>query len=548
MIKKSAFTLLTALTCAAPAAAPIDSSTPDQPNPPLPVDESGAIPKTGYQNPAAVDNPFRNLFRATTPRYHLGTNDLRLSPEARPAESLRLDGSIDLPDFRGQFPLLQRGFAPENADLKIGPVYFKLRQISAGVLWSDNIRRDNSRRESETNGFLSIGAQVIWQVTEAARISASGNFVWLPWDDESGVTGFALRSPLSFGLASTPDARVQAAWEPVFFGIPWVIADEFRTGAGRFTNGVYDNFELFEGFRLDDESGDSPRVFGFRDREFDFKNSQRNDEFLFLSNEISAATAARVAGDFNFRFRASHEDLWYPNNDDDRGLPSARNTVSASLESYRENLRFKPYISYRLSEQNDPDRLFHYGRVGVRGPVTDLIRFNGNVGYSIEDRTNNENLLWLARLDHTVNPRTNHSIEWSRNVFELSDEVSQHVLYQFNHVLGPGLNTDLYAGYYWVEELTNSVPDREDLRTGARVTWRVSPRTTVRLWGQYSEITNSTDTIHTQTWRGRLELSHRLYDQVNTRLIYQHTNLDSQGRIPSYDENLLYFTMSYFFE
>lgn len=548
MLKKSAITLLTAFTCSAPAASPIASSTPDQPNPPLPVDEAGGIPNNAFQNPAAVDNPFRNLFRTTSPRYNVGTNDLRLTPEVRPAETLKIEGALDLPDFRGQFPLLQRGFAPENADLKIGPVYFKLRQLSAGVLWTDNFRRNNDRRESQTDGFVSIGAQLIWQVTEASRISASGNFVWLPWDNEAGLTGFALRSPLSFGLASAPDSRVQAAWEPVFFGIPWVIANEFRTETGRYTDGIYDSFELFEGFRLNDESGDSPRIFGFRDNNFDFRDSGKNDEFTFFGNEVSAATSARIAGDVNFRFRATHSDFWYPNNDDDRGLPSSRNTVSATLESYRESLRFKPYINYRLSDQNDPDRLYHYALAGVRGPVTDLIRFNGSVGYFFENKTENESFLWNARLDHTINPRTSHSIEWSRNVLELSDEISQHVLYRFNHVLGPGLSAELYAGYHWIDELTSTISDREDLRTGARLTWRVSPRTSVRLWGQYTEITDSLDTYDTNVWRGRFELSHRLYDAITTRLIYQRTDRDSSGRVPSYDENLIYFTMSYMFE
>lgn len=547
MIQKSAFSLLAALAYSAHGASPLESSTPDQPNPPLPVDEPGGQPKNAYQVPPVFGNPFQKLFRTASRNLSVGTNDLRLEPTLKPAESLKVDGFLDLPDFRGQFPLLQRGFAPETADLKIGPLYFKLRQLSAGVFWTDNARRSGTSRESDTKGFLSIGGQVIWQVTEAWRIAAAGNFVWLPFDNDAGLTGFALRAPLSFGLASTPDARVQASWEPVFLGIPWLIADEFRTGSGRFTNGVNDSFELFEGFQLRDKDGESPRVFGFRDHDYRFQTSQGNDEFIFFSNELSAATHARVAGDFNFRFRASHEDLWYPNNEDS-GLPSARNVLTVNLESYRESVRFKPYFNYRLSQQDDPNRLFQIARLGARGPVTDLIQFDGNLGYVVEDRTNNETWLWSSRLEHVVNPRTRQGIEWSKDVYELSDEISQHVLYQFNHVLGPGLITDLYSGYFWTEELTGTIPKREDLRTGARVTWRVSPRTTVRLWGQYTDISNGNNTFQAETWRGRFELSHRLYDRLNTRLIYQHTNLDSNREASSYDENLVYLTVSYVFE
>lgn len=562
MLKIPALTFLAAFTYSSQAAMPVSSSSPEQPNPPLPLDEPGGLPRNAYQNPAAVNNPFKNLFRATSPG-RFGTNSLNLSPEVRPAESLRIDSSIDLPDFRGNFPLLQRGFAPEDADLKIGPVYLKLRQLSSGVYWSDNINRSNSGKESEVNGFVSIGAQIIWQISEATRLSAYGNYVWLPWENDAGLAGFAARSPLNFGLASRLDARAQAAWEPVFFGIPWVFANDIRTNTGYFTNGIYDNFELFEGFELEGDEDENPRLIGFRNRGIqsrgqggtglrdgglDFQTSDRYDEFTFFSNTISAATTTRVLGDTYFKFKASHEDLWYPDFEDRRGLPSTRNTIVAKLQSYRENLRFKPYLSYRFSEQDEPDRRFQYLRLGAKGPVTDLIQFDGNAGYSVEDKTDNKNFLWLARLNHIINPRTRHSIEWSRNILELSDEVTKRALYRFNHILGPGLNTELYAGYHWVEELEENSPDREEFRTGARITWLVSPRTNVRLWGQYTDLHNNANTLDRQSWRGRFELSHRLYDQVQTRLIYQYTELDSIRSSQSYKENLLYFTMSYLFE
>ena len=540
MIQKSAATLLAAFAYTVHGATPLDTSTPEQAHPPLPHDEAGKLPGNAFQVPPAVGSPFR-LFRNTSQNYRVDTKNLNIDPSIRPTDTLRVDAM--LPDFRGQFPLLQRGFAPETADLKVGPLYFKLRQLSAGVIWSDNIRHDNANRESETNGFVSIGGQVIWQITEEARIVAAGNFVWRPFEDESHVTGFTLRS---LGLASTPVARTQATWEPIIAGIPWVFSDEFRMGTGRYTDAAYDSFELFEGFQTEDDS-DRSRIFAFRGS--GNPSATRSEEFGYFSNEISAATTAKVSGDFNFHFRADHEDLWYPDNDDETGLPSQRNTVSAGLESYRESLRFKPYANYRLSQRDNPDRTYHTSRVGLRGPITDLIKFDGNVGYSLEDKTSNEGWLWHTRLEHTVNPRTRHSVSWSRNVYDLSDEISQHVLYQFDHVLGPGLSTELFGGYFWTEELSGNNPDREDLRAGVRATWRVSPRTTVRLWGQYTDISRSDDSFHTKAWRGRFELSHRLYDRLSTRLVYQHTNLDSiRGTANSYDENLLYFTTSYSFE
>jgi hypothetical protein len=551
MIQKTAITLLAALTCTTRAAAPLESATPEQSNPPLPSDQAGPLPKNAFGTTTDTGSPYARLFRNTSNPFRKETSDLKLAPQVRPAETVRLRASIDLPDFRGRFPLLQRGFAPEDADLKIGPLYFKLRQLSAGVFWTDNVNHNNKNRESDTSGIVSLGGQVIWQITEGTRLAASGNFVWLPFDNVAGINGFGIRSPLTFGLASSPDARVQASWEPTLFGIPWVFSDEFRTSVGRYSYGVYDSFELFEGFQVDRTGQDSNFV-NFRkkrdrgDRDYKFTSAGGNDEFLFFSNEIAAATQAKVRGDFNFRFRAAHDNYWFP--DDERGLPSERNTVFAGLDSYRESLRFKPYINYRLSHRPDPDRLYHVARAGVRGPVTDLINFDGNVGHVWDNQRGSSSWLWNAELAHTINPRTRHSVRWSRDLDDLSDEISQHVRYHFSHVLGPGLSTDLYAGYYWVEDTDELEPDREDIRAGLALNWHVSPRTNVRLSGQYSEVSNSDDSFGVQLLRGRFELAHRLYDRVQTRLIYQHTQLDASSGANSYDENQVYFSMSYLFE
>lgn len=538
MIQKSAATLLAALAYTAHGVTPLDTSTPEQAHPPLPHDEAGKLPGNAFQLPPTVGSPF-HLFRNTFRSGRVNTRDAGIDPTFKPTDSVRVDAM--LPDFRGQFPLLQRGFAPETADLKIGPLYFKLRQLSSGVLWRDNIHLNNANRESETTGFVSLGAQVIWQITDATRIAASGNFVWRPFEDEASVTGFTLRS---LGLASTPEARAQATWEPIILGIPWVFSDELRMGTGRYTGDAFDSFELFEGISTDDDS-DNSRIFAFRGN--GLPDTGRSGEFGYFSNEVSASTSAKVTGDFDFRFRASHEDFWYPDDDDVR-LPSERNSIFASLNSYRESLRFKPYLNYRLGQRDNPDRVAHTARIGAKGPITDLINFDGNVGYLLEDRTSRESWLWNTRLDHTVNPRTHHSLWWTKNVYELSDEIAQHVLYQFDHVLGPGLSAELYAGYYWVEELSGIAAEREEIRTGVRTTWRVSPRTTLRLLGQHTDISSSDDTYLTETWRGRFELSHRLYDRVRTRLIYQHTDRESARGATSYDENLVYFTMSYVFE
>lgn len=553
MTQKAALPFLAAIAFSAHGATPLDSSTPNQANPSLPTDEVIGIPVDAYGAAPTKDIPYRNLFRNTGVTRGLTTSDPRLTPTIRPADNFRVKGNLDLPDLRGRFPLLQRGFAPEDADLKIGPLYFNLRQFSVGVQWTDNARRDGQNRESETRGFASIGAQVIWQISEASRLSASGNFVWFPFEGQGGVSGFALRSPVSFGLASAPDAQVQASWEPTILGVPWVIADELHTAVGRYTNGVRDDTEIFEGFSIDNSDGQSGGNYSFRSpkerksRGFRQQTNNSNNEVLLFSNIVSATTTAKVPGDFNLHFRAAHENIWYIDNND-RNLPPERNTVFSELESYRESFRFKPYLRYNLSQHPDPERLYQAVRVGARGPVTDLINFDGNVGHFWEEQSGRESFLWRAHFDHIINPLTRHMIEWSRDLEDLSDQLVQHVRYQFHHVLGPGLSGDVYGGYNWVEDLDGVFADREELNSGLRLSWRVSPKTTVRFLGQYADTVFSSGSFDTQVWRGRLELSHRFGDRINTRIIYQHTKQESGNGAAEYDENLLYFSMSYIFE
>ena len=214
---------------------------------PTPTDHLERLPQGEYIIEPSFGVPYHSLFRNTSAPYLNSIRPLDLSPSAQPADSLRVTSHANLPYFRGTFPLLQRGFAPENADLKIGPLYFKLRHLSAGILFSDNVNRSHDHREQGWIGIASIGARVMAQLSEGFHISAAGNFVYFPFDDKAGVAGFSLRTPYSFGVTSAPNWHTQATWEPVVFGLPLVITDTFRVGIARYADRITDNFELFEG-------------------------------------------------------------------------------------------------------------------------------------------------------------------------------------------------------------------------------------------------------------------------------------------------------------
>ncbi len=514
-----------------------------------PTDHLEHLPQGGYTVEPSVGVPYHSLFRNTGAPYLNSMRPLDLSPSAQPADSVRVTSHADLPYFRGTFPLLQRGFAPENADLKIGPLYFKLRHLSAGILFSDNVNHSHDHREQGWIGIASIGAQVMAQLTEGFHISAAGNFVYFPFDNRGGVAGFSLRTPYSFGVASSPNWHTQATWEPVAFGLPLVITDEFRVGLARYADQTSDNLELFEGFNYDEH--DQSGIYNFRAPVNTTGGNKRsraenNDfEFLFYSNEISLNTSAPIPGQNIFRLHASHEDIWYQKTDD-RGLPNSRDRVHISIDSVRDSLRFKPYVSYDLFHA-DPNRLDHTFSLGIRGPVTDLMFLRARAGYVWQTVRNTQYFLWQVGLYHTPNPRTRHSLEYNRDMSDFHDQINQELLYRISKTISPNLNANAYFGHIKREQFDTGFADRNAWRAGLRFSYLYSPRTTFGLTGQYTKFESGSDIGATNAWKARFECTHSFSERFSTRFIYQYSRRESEQTLHDYYENIAYLSLSWLF-
>lgn len=519
---------------------------------PTGTDDLRVIPRNAYESTPAVGIPARSIFRDTRAPYYDNLRDWSLSPSARLSDSARITSDLDLPDFRGSFPLLHRGFAPEDADLKVGPVYFKLRHISAAVLASDNIDHSEDNRESDVLGIVSIGGQILAQLSEGFQIAASGNLVFLPFEGESGYTGFALRAPYSFGLTGAPISNVQVAWQPVIFGLPITIADEFTIGMARFRNGAYDGFSLYDGEDFDaiDRSG----IHSVRARRFpsgdDFnRNYNDEEEFLYYSNEISLSTVANLPGENIFRFRASHENIWYFDEVEDRvSLPSVRDRVVASIHSVRENLRFKPHVRYEYFHRDNPDLSSHQLWTGVRGPITDLLKFFGEVGVMWREDDDSQSLLWRTGLFHQPNPYTWHSLVYSRSTSEFQEELDQQVSYRISKTLGPELTATAYTSYHQIDDLLEEGYDRTEWRNGLRFTYLASPKTNFRLTGEHVLINYEDDSEQADSWRARFQVTHRFYERFIARAIYQYEQRTSDREGRDYAENLGYLSLSWLFD
>lgn len=550
-VRLSAFAIACFCGLRANAAEYIGEAPSNENGTPTPTDNLQRIPRDAYSTPPALGVPYSSLFRDTKAPYLNNLRDVRLTPTLAPAETVGGGAQVDLPDFRGRFPLLQRGFAPENADLKAGPFYFKLRHISTAVLLSDNINRTTDNRESGSLSIFSIGGQIMAQLSEGFHIAVAGNFVYFPFEGRSGFSGFELQAPYSFGISGAPTAQTQIAWEPTAFGLPFVIADEFKTGLLRFSNSVRNDFVLFDNSDFDATTREGVYTLSARSPSTSGRtannNNQTGNDHLYYSNEVSLSTSANLPGQNVLHFRASHENLWYlDNRSNQQGLPSQRDRAILGIESVREDLRFKPFVTYDYHRRDNPERTDQTIRMGAKGPITDLLNFRGELGYLLKSRGNK--LLWRLGLHHTPNPYTKHTLEYLREVSDFHDEISQGARYQITKTLGPDLTSSAYLHYNKIENIDGVGSNRKEWRTGLQLSYLVSPRTHLSLRTQYADVNYNDNSGSTSSWLTRFDCEHRFIERLTAKFIYQYERRNAKINSNAYDENLAYLSLSWLFQ
>ena len=503
---------------------------------------TGTLPKDAYQTAPTVGVPYSKLFRNTGAPYSNPSYPIGVSPSAR-TESVNARATLAVP-INASFPLLQRGFEPQDADLKLGPLFFKLRELSGAVLWSDNINWQESDRESGTIAIATISGAIIAQLTEGLRLAASGSFVYLPLQNEAGVAGFGLYAPYFLGLADQPLAHSEITWNTQIGSWNVVLTDDFRINHGLFSNSLQDDAVLFGGGDFEGEDQAGRYRFGARTRSVPNSTRRREDDrrgFLYFSNIVSAETDRLISGKTRLRVKAFHENLWY--NQGNRGLPKLRDEVNVSLISERENLRFKPFLTYRALRTDNQEGFDQTIRVGLEGPITSQLQFRGEVGYFFGN--SEQSLLWGLRLQHQAGPYTEESLYYRQSVSDFNDEITESYGYNIRQILGPKIVADAFIFRSNVEALRRDGFSRTEDRAGVRVRIQAGPRTEITVAGTGAIV--SAESGDYRLWTGRAEIGHYFTETLLARLSYQYQQRDSDVRGDSYSENLIYFGLSKYF-
>ncbi len=510
------------------------------------------MPANAFQPEPPAVNP-ASLFRNTQFPY----GQLVTPPAVGPAvnsESVTGEFKLTLPGISGGVPFLQRGFEPQDADLKIGPFFFKLRALQAAVLHSDNINLTPDHTQSGTIAIAAVTVDIVAQLTETLQLATSGTLVYLPFQGRAGVVGLGLTDFYDFGLQSGPIAHAQLTWNTEIGGWNVVFSDDFEILEAIYSNDIRSNDVLFQGTNFNDEAvagryvlrPEENDVFanaGSRNNGLNNGINFRNDNIVVFSNTVSAGVDRLLPGTIRLSAQVFRTDMWY--NQGNRGLPELREGATISLISERENTRFKPYFIYealRTDEFNDFQNIF---RLGITGPITDQLHLQAEVGYYIGGLGDN-GLLWHVELEHTAGPYTYESLIYSRGFDYFHDEIIEGIGYNIRQIFGPKLTGDAYAyrlrnqDYY----SDGSVFTDSEWRFGIQFTYAMGPKTTVRLTGEY----DSNDPDNTTAWLGRLEIGYNITNTLLLQFDYQYQQSKSELFQNNYTENLFFLSLTKYFE
>lgn len=502
----------------------------------------------GSFEPDRVGIPQSTLFRDTHPPYST-VNLPAVGPNLR-SENVTGTFHLALPSLYGGLPWAQRGFEPQDADLKLGPLFFKLREIDAAVLHSDNINLTPDHTESGTIAMVAATIDVIAQITEGLRLASSATFVYFPIEGKAGIAGFGLTDIYNFGLFTGPIVRTQVTWDTEINDWHVVFADEFRIEQGTYSIDYRSDNALFEGFRFDEASQAGRYVFRptegfvFGKNENRYNHDELRSDLLVYSNLVSADAEKITPGVILMRARVYREDLWY--NQGNRGLPSLREGATLTLVSERENMRFKPYFVYDAYYTDEADNVQHIFRGGIFGPITDQLILRAEAGYFIGGLAD-ESALWNVELNHVAGPYTTESLFYGRNFNYFHDEIDDVLGYNLHQVIGPRVNADFYATKvraeeYYGDSSQNTI--RDEYHLGLRLIYNVGPRTSLGLTGEYTDVTAPDETTW---WIGRAELGYNFTDTLNLHFVYQYQKRSSNVFQDSYTENLFFLSLSKYF-
>lgn len=486
--------------------------------------------------------PYTNLFQD----FRVGLNG---QPKVGGLRTYFNVGPVALGNFSG-IPI-KRGSRPDGAEVKIGDFYLDILYLSASLLYSDNVNLTETNRKSDVGGAITLGVTGLYQLNEGLQVSVSGAFIYLPFENKAGISGFGLVDPFAqFALDSQSLFSAGAIYDTQIGGWQMSVYDDFRiVNRTLYSLGEQADLDFYDGETFDGQSDfrkqrvySAPTSGGRVNRRTTQSASSFDISELTYINTAGVTLSRVLPPEIDTRFGYYHQNFWYSGSQRSLTgtLPSSQDMFFARAESIRENLRFKPYAFYNARTTDTQSGWDQYVGGGVRGPVTDYINFDGNVGYVFSGNNGNTSLIWQLELEHEISPTMSHRVGYYRTLTEPDRQLRETYQYQIRKILGPYLTSGAFARHSIFSDLDTNTELLTEDQAGIFLNYDLAEQGKLAFQGFYSKNSFNDPTINDyESWTFRAIYSRQLAATIYGDFIYQFERRDSSAANDSYYENLV---------
>lgn len=514
----------------------------------------GEIPYSAVFNesPSVTRSPFLDQRWSADPQLQFGEgSSLRTS-----RLSLGLGTDLGLP--------LKAGTAPEDAMFRIWRLYANMPRTSVEFIASDNADRTTHNRHGGVIGMVSTDFDILLQVTDNLQIVSRGSFIYLPFENEMGFSGFGLLND-EFGLGGdvdvTDDLFLEAKLDGVVGEWDFFVADRIGLQPDEnsdlySTRSADVRLNYLRSNRFDKADTLGRYTLGGRGRQYadgygTDSDSDSDDRWSYSTayyyNKASAGVSRVIPTETLMGVTVYRTDRWGM---DGRGRGESdtewEHGVNLSLINQHYNMRFKPYFTYTASTNSEDHYWQHVARLGVTGPLSEYTDLDANVGYAWRSAADSKyssddsrRWLWHVSLHNELNELTTQRLSYSRYIQPDTDRYHTTLTYSLHRVLGPYLDSSLFVARTEVDGGDTQEEDETRYEAGSRLVWDVSSRLDLSLTGTMSVVRRHDQDTDYKEYLVRLAADYDLSDTVALMLSYEYVRRTDDVPDRDYYENLV---------
>ena len=496
--------------------------------PVVPSAEDGTVTgETGAADSGlGVAVPYSSLFRETGAPL-IGTTSVLAPPRGISVSpsvgNLSSNFHLGLLDFgRGIFT---RAPSTENAHLKLGPLFFHLDALTGSIFYREGHQGD--QHFSDWGSLIDLQFSLAMRLGEGGALGMRGHLYYWPFENRVDLLSSAAFD-FGLGLVNSLDAQIAYSLKvgDVTFG------DDFRAFQSGFLGSSRSNLAEIRAV-----AGTEGTEGGYQ---FGPSNRESRRDFVTLSNVVSALTRKDL-GEWQFTGRAFHENFWYFS-DGGSALPSARDQASARIESVRENMRFKPFLSYTIASVEGVGGVDETLWAGINGPITDQLLLDMRAGYFFgTGRGRHSTALGLIGLYHDAGPYTRQSFTAERTLTELNDAIVDRADYRITQILGPAITAELFASYLRFESNAARTLSGREERLGSLIKYDSKGKFGAHLLAMYFK--SVVDHDEADGYSARVGVSYRFTDSIYAEAAYRYRHAESAARKLDGSEHFAFLTV-----